>query len=76
MQINNDIYQTYGHNWWAENAGFDIYSLRYCMNPVSHGYFKRRLQELHLPSKCGEDNPTQLFVLARSNSHYEIYYDL
>ena len=51
MQINNDIYQTYGHDWWAEDAAFDIYSLRYCMNPVRYGYFKRKLQELRLPGK-------------------------
>jgi 2-polyprenyl-6-hydroxyphenyl methylase/3-demethylubiquinone-9 3-methyltransferase len=48
MQINNDIYQTHGHVWWAEDAGFDVSSLRYCMNPVRYGYFKRRLEELHL----------------------------
>ena len=40
MQINNDIYQTCGHVWWAEDAGFDVFSLRYCMNPVRYGYFK------------------------------------
>ena len=51
MQINNDIYQTYGHDWWAEDAAFDIYSLRYCINPVRYGYFKRKLQELRLPGK-------------------------
>ncbi|MBI5593977.1 MAG: 3-demethylubiquinone-9 3-O-methyltransferase [Deltaproteobacteria bacterium] len=51
MQINNDIYQTYGHDWWAEDAVFDICSLRYCMNPVRYGYFKRRLQEQHLPGQ-------------------------
>ncbi len=52
MQINNEIYQTYGHDWWSEDASFDISSLRYCMNPVRYGYFKRRLQELHLPGKA------------------------
>jgi 2-polyprenyl-6-hydroxyphenyl methylase/3-demethylubiquinone-9 3-methyltransferase len=51
MQINNDIYQTYGDDWWAEDPAFDVSSLRYCMNPVRYGYFKRRLQELHLPGK-------------------------
>jgi 2-polyprenyl-6-hydroxyphenyl methylase/3-demethylubiquinone-9 3-methyltransferase len=51
MQINNEIYQTYGHDWWAKDAAFDISSLRYCMNPVRYGYFKRRLQELHFPGK-------------------------
>jgi 2-polyprenyl-6-hydroxyphenyl methylase / 3-demethylubiquinone-9 3-methyltransferase len=51
MQINNEIYQTYGHDWWSEDASFDIASLRYCMNPVRYGYFKRKLQQLHLPGK-------------------------
>lgn len=51
MEINNDIYQTHGHDWWAEDAGFDISSLRYCMNPLRDGYFKRRLRELSLPGK-------------------------
>jgi 2-polyprenyl-6-hydroxyphenyl methylase / 3-demethylubiquinone-9 3-methyltransferase len=51
MQINNEIYQTYGHDWWSEDASFDISSLRYCMNPVRYGYFKRKLQQLHLPGK-------------------------
>ncbi len=51
MPINNEIYQTCGHDWWSEEASFDIFSLRHCMNPVRYGYFKRRLQQLHLPGK-------------------------
>jgi len=51
MPINNEIYQTYGHDWWSEEASFDIFSLRHCMNPVRYGYFKRRLPQLHLPGK-------------------------
>lgn len=51
MQINNEIYRTYGHDWWSEDASFDILSLRYCMNPVRYDYFKRRLQKLCLPGK-------------------------
>ncbi len=51
MRINNEIYQTYGHDWWSEDASFDLSSLRYCMNPVRYGYFKRTLQQLHLPGK-------------------------
>ena len=49
MRIDNEVYQTYGHEWWSENAGFNVFSLRYCMNPVRYGYFKRRLRELRLP---------------------------
>jgi 2-polyprenyl-6-hydroxyphenyl methylase/3-demethylubiquinone-9 3-methyltransferase len=51
MGVNNEIYQTYGHEWWSENASFEISSLRYCMNPVRYGYFKRMLQQRHLPGK-------------------------
>jgi 2-polyprenyl-6-hydroxyphenyl methylase / 3-demethylubiquinone-9 3-methyltransferase len=51
MQVNNEIYQTYGHDWWSEDAPFEISSLRYCMNPVRYGYFKRKLQQLNLPGK-------------------------
>lgn len=51
MPINNEIYQTHGHAWWSEDASFEISSLRYCMNPVRYGYFKRKLQLLNLPGK-------------------------
>ena len=51
MEINNAIYQTLGHTWWSEDAGFEISSLRYCINPVRYGYFKARLRELSLPGK-------------------------
>ena len=52
MKINNEVYQTYGHGWWAEDAAFEFASLRYCLNPVRYGYFKRRLQELPLPGRA------------------------
>jgi len=51
MPVNNELYQTHGHDWWSEDASFAISSLRYCVNPVRYGYFKRRLQQLHLPGK-------------------------
>jgi len=51
VRINNEIYQTRGHEWWSEDASFDVLSLRYCMNPVRYGYFRRKLKELHLPGK-------------------------
>ncbi len=51
MKINNEIYQTRGHDWWSEDASFDVSSLRHCMNPVRYGYFKRKLQQLHLPGR-------------------------
>lgn len=52
MQINNEIYQLRGHDWWSEDASFDILSLRYCMNPVRYGYFRRGLQQLCFPGKA------------------------
>lgn len=45
MEINNTIYETLGHLWWSEDAGFELTSLRYCMNPVRYGYFRRILRE-------------------------------
>jgi len=45
MEVNNTIYETSGHLWWSEDAGFELTSLRYCINPVRHGYFRRILCE-------------------------------
>lgn len=51
MPINNEIYETCGHNWWAENAEIDFSSLRYCVNPVRYRYFKNKLQQLNFHGK-------------------------
>jgi 2-polyprenyl-6-hydroxyphenyl methylase / 3-demethylubiquinone-9 3-methyltransferase len=51
MPINNQLYETYGDGWWAEDAGFDFSSLRYCVNPVRYGYFKRTLRHRHPSGK-------------------------
>lgn len=51
MNINNEIYETYGDGWWAEDAVFDHSSLRYCVNPVRYGFFKRKLHQLHPPGR-------------------------
>jgi 2-polyprenyl-6-hydroxyphenyl methylase/3-demethylubiquinone-9 3-methyltransferase len=45
-QVNNGIYETLGSLWWSEEAGFELTSLRYCVNPVRYGYFRRVLGEL------------------------------
>jgi len=50
MEINNTIYETVGHDWWADDAGFEITSLRYCLNPVRYGYFKRVLNAMDVHS--------------------------
>ena len=33
MPINNEIYQTYGHDWWSEEASFDIVA---CCDVLEH----------------------------------------
>jgi 2-polyprenyl-6-hydroxyphenyl methylase/3-demethylubiquinone-9 3-methyltransferase len=48
MQVNNTMYETHGHKWWDENAGFELTSLRYCVNPCRYGYFRRVLQDQNL----------------------------
>lgn len=49
MKVNNDIYETLGHLWWSDQAGFEITSLRYAINPVRHAYFKRQALKHVLP---------------------------
>ncbi len=51
MEVNNAMYETLGHLWWSEEADFEITSLRYSVNPVRYGYFKRQLEHLHAPGK-------------------------
>jgi len=45
MEINNTIYETSGHLWWNEDAGFELTSMRYCINPLRYAYFRRILRE-------------------------------
>ncbi len=40
MKVNNAIYETYGHTWWDDDAGFELSSLRYVANPCRCRYFK------------------------------------
>ncbi len=49
--INNAIYEEQGHAWWNEDAGFELSSLRYMMNPCRYGYFADVLRGLSLPGK-------------------------
>jgi 2-polyprenyl-6-hydroxyphenyl methylase/3-demethylubiquinone-9 3-methyltransferase len=48
MEVNNAMYETLGHLWWSDEAGFELTSLRYCMNPVRYGYFRRILGRLRI----------------------------
>jgi len=50
MEVNNTIYENAGHNWWADDAGLEITSLRYCLNPVRYGYFRRILNSMNVDS--------------------------
>ncbi|WP_321476632.1 bifunctional 2-polyprenyl-6-hydroxyphenol methylase/3-demethylubiquinol 3-O-methyltransferase UbiG [uncultured Paludibaculum sp.] len=52
MEVNNRIYDDLGHLWWDDQAGFDITSLRFCMNPVRYGYFRRQLQAVAAPGEA------------------------
>ena len=52
MQVNNTIYETLGDTWWREDAGFEIASLRHCINPVRYGYFRQQLLSSSLPGRC------------------------
>ncbi|MDT8903152.1 bifunctional 2-polyprenyl-6-hydroxyphenol methylase/3-demethylubiquinol 3-O-methyltransferase UbiG [Anaeroselena agilis] len=45
MPVNNGLYETRGDRWWREDAGFEFASLRYCLNPVRYGFFRRKVQE-------------------------------
>jgi len=51
MEVNNTVYETSGHRWWDEDAGFEMTSLRYCLNPVRYAYFQRILRERAV--RCG-----------------------
>jgi 2-polyprenyl-6-hydroxyphenyl methylase/3-demethylubiquinone-9 3-methyltransferase len=49
--VNNEIYEIYGDTWWNDDAAFGFSSLRYCVNPMRYGYFKRILHQLRIPGK-------------------------
>jgi 2-polyprenyl-6-hydroxyphenyl methylase/3-demethylubiquinone-9 3-methyltransferase len=38
-QVNNEVYRSSGHTWWDEDSS--AASLRYMVNPVRFGYFRR-----------------------------------
>jgi 2-polyprenyl-6-hydroxyphenyl methylase/3-demethylubiquinone-9 3-methyltransferase len=51
VSVNNAIYEKYGDRWWDEDATFDFTSLRYCVNPVRHGYFTRAMRQNPPPGR-------------------------
>jgi 2-polyprenyl-6-hydroxyphenyl methylase / 3-demethylubiquinone-9 3-methyltransferase len=51
VKVNNDFYEIYGDTWWNDDAEFGFSSLRYCVNPVRYGYFKRVLERLGISGK-------------------------
>lgn len=52
MKVDNEIYESRGNGWWDDHAGFEFTSLRYCVNPVRYGYFKRKMQLLELTGRA------------------------
>lgn len=50
--VNNAMYDALGHLWWDDAAGFELTSLRYCVNPWRYGYFKRKLGGLNPPGNA------------------------
>jgi 2-polyprenyl-6-hydroxyphenyl methylase/3-demethylubiquinone-9 3-methyltransferase len=42
QKVNNDIYRRLGHAWWDDDVG-EFSTLRFWINPVRFGYFKRML---------------------------------
>jgi 2-polyprenyl-6-hydroxyphenyl methylase/3-demethylubiquinone-9 3-methyltransferase len=51
-KVNNEIYKVHGDRWWNDDAEFGFSSLRYCVNPVRYGYFRRILQQLRIPGRA------------------------
>jgi 2-polyprenyl-6-hydroxyphenyl methylase / 3-demethylubiquinone-9 3-methyltransferase len=41
-RVNNDVYRRLGHAWWDDDVG-EFSTIRFFMNPVRSGYFRRIL---------------------------------
>ena len=50
--VNNDIYRHMGHAWWDDSAGA-FSSIRFTVNPVRFGYFRRVLNQERM-LECGK----------------------
>jgi 2-polyprenyl-6-hydroxyphenyl methylase/3-demethylubiquinone-9 3-methyltransferase len=44
LSVNNDVYRRLGHAWWDDDVG-EFSTLRFFVNPVRFGYFKRILDQ-------------------------------
>ena len=42
-RVNNDLYRHLGHAWWDDDVG-EFSTIRFFMNPIRFGYFKRVLE--------------------------------
>src|SRR5512140_3469949 len=42
-KVNNDVYRSLGHAWWDDDVG-EFSTLRFWINPVRFGYFKRVIE--------------------------------
>lgn len=43
QKVNNDVYRSLGHAWWDDDVG-EFSTLRFWINPVRFGYFKRVIE--------------------------------
>ena len=50
--VNNDVYRRLGHAWWDDDVG-EFSTLRFFVNPVRFGYFKRILVQERGPTQSG-----------------------
>lgn len=68
-KVNNAVYEAYGDTWWNDDAQFGFSSLRYCVNPVRYGYFRKVLRQVAIPGKtvldvgCGGGFLSESFAL-------------
>lgn len=51
-EVNNEIYRTLGHAWWDDDVG-EFSTLRFWINPVRFGYFRRVIDREQALSPAG-----------------------
>jgi 2-polyprenyl-6-hydroxyphenyl methylase/3-demethylubiquinone-9 3-methyltransferase len=50
--VNNGVYRTKGHAWWDDEEGM-FSTIRFFVNPVRFGYFRKVMEERGLLSQAG-----------------------